>query len=126
MKISLEKLQSMHGALSKILTAPIDFKVAYRIRKISGKLIEEIKHIESARMDLIKKYGEKADDKGNLKVPEKKYKAFEKEFLAFLKTEIEISGEKIPLECMAGVKISAVELSQIECLIEDTPKPKTK
>jgi len=127
MKISLEKLQDMHGVLRRILTTPMDFKLAYRMRKIADKLITEIKLIESTRLDLVKKYGDVSDDKGNVKVSDKKYPAFEKDYKAFLATEIEFGADKIPLECFEGIKVSAVELQAIGTLIENAPAaPKKK
>lgn len=122
MKITLEKLNAMQGALEKTLGAPIDFKLAYRIRKIAGKILEELRSMEVSRLDLVKKHGEKIKDSDRMQVPPKNMTAFKKDYDELLKMEVDIGIEKIPFECFEGTKLSAFELTTIESLIAE-PKP---
>jgi hypothetical protein len=126
MKITLEKLNAMQGALSKTLGAPIDFKLAYRLRKIAGTIVTELKAMEAARQDLIKKHGEKVKDTDQINVPPKNMEALKKDYKALLKIEVDLGIVKIPFECFDGVKISAFEMSTIEDLIEEPAAPKKK
>ena len=125
MKITLEQLNAMQGALSKTLGAPIDFKLAYRIRKIAGRIVEELKAMEAARQDLIKKHGEKVKDTDQISVPQKNMTAFKKDYDELLKMEVDLGVVKIPFECFEGVKLSGFEMTMIECLIEE-PKQEVK
>jgi hypothetical protein len=124
MKLKLKKLSEMGRALDTLLETPIDFKLAYRMRKISGKILSEMQHIETARMDLLKKYGDKVKDQpGRLQVPEAKMDAFVKEFDSFLGTEIDFGAELIPFECIENLgKISPANLADIEVLIAEPEK----
>jgi len=117
-KITNRRLLDADGAFSKLLGTPLDFKLAYRIRKIAKKIMAEFKSIEEFRQELFKKYGDKQEN-GSLKVPEAKAEAFKKEFDAILDIETEVALEKIPFECVEGLKISAYELSLIDEFIEE-------
>ena len=120
MKIKNRRLLEADSAFSKLLGTLIDFKLAYRIRKIAGKIMAEFKSVEEARQELIKKYSEEQKD-GSKKVPDDKKEAFKKDFDAILDIETELDVVKIPYECVDGIKISAYELSLIEEFI-DEPK----
>lgn len=117
MKITGRRLMEADNALTKVLGTAIDFKLAYRIRKIAGKIMVEYKEIEKARQELFKKYGEK-NEKGGLTVPPKNEEAFRKDFDAILAIEINIDAQKIPFDCLEGIKISPYELAVIEEFIE--------
>jgi hypothetical protein len=121
MKIKNRKILEADSAFSKLLGTPLDFKLAYRIRRIAGKIMAEFKHIEESRQELFKKYGDKQAN-GSLKIPDDKAEAFKKDFDAILDIETDLDVVKIPYECVEGVKISAYELSLIEEFIGE-PKP---
>ena len=128
MKILLKELSEVNQSLIKILQKEMDIKLAYRMRKISGKIISELKHIEDEIGELRKKYGdkEKIDGKetGRIKVPEKNTEAFEKDVKTLLDVEVNLGAEIIPYECLEGMgKISPLDLANIEKFIEE-PKPK--
>jgi hypothetical protein len=118
MKLTLKRLTEMDGALSKVLAEPVDFKLAYRIRKIANKILTELKNAEQARQDLIKKHGTK-DDKGRVKVEDKDVEAFKKDYDDLMAIEVDLGVSKIPYECLTGLKISAYELAVIEDLVDD-------
>ena len=128
MKILLKDLSQVNQSLLKILQKEIDIKLAYRMRKISGKIVGELKHIENEVNELRKKYGEKekvdGKDTGRVKVPDKNQEAFEKDVNAMLEVEVNLGAELIPYECLEGMgKISPLDLANIEKFIEE-PKGK--
>jgi hypothetical protein len=128
MKILLKDLSQINQSLLKILQKEIDIKLAYRMRKISGKIVAELKHIENEVGELRKKYGEKekvdGKETGRIKVPEKNVKAFEEEVEKMLEVEVNLGAELIPYECLEGMgKISPLDLANIEKFIEE---PKSK
>jgi len=128
MKILLKDLSAVNQSLLKILQKEIDVKLAYRMRKISGKIVSELKHIETEVGELRKKYGEKekidGKETGRIKVPDKNQEAFEKDVNAMLEVEVNLGAELIPYECLEGMgKISPLDLANIEQFIEE-PKGK--
>jgi len=128
MKILLKELSEVNQSLIKILQKEMDIKLAYRMRKISGKIISELKHIENEIGEIRKKYGEKEKVDGKetnrLIVPQKNVEAFEKDINALLEVEVNLGAELIPYECLEGMgKISPMDLANIEKFLEE-PKPK--
>jgi hypothetical protein len=128
MKILLKDLSQVNQSLLKILQKEIDIKLAYRMRKISGKIVAELKHIENEVNELRKKYGDKemvdGKETGRVTVPQKSVAAFEKDVNTMLEVEVNLGAELIPYECLEGMgKISPLDLANIEKFIEE---PKTK
>ena len=128
MKILLKELSEVNQSLIKLLQKELDIKLAYRMRKISGKIISELKHIENQIGVLRKKYGEKekidGKETGRIKVPEKNTEAFEKDVKTLLEVEVSLGAELIPYECLEGMgKISPLDLANVDRFIEE-PKAK--
>jgi len=128
MKILLKDLSAVNQSLLKILQKEIDFDLTYRMRKITGKIVSELKQIETEVSELRKKYGEKekidGKETGRIKVPDKNQEAFEKDVNAMLEVEVNLGAELIPYECLEGMgKISPLDLANIEQFIEE-PKGK--
>ena len=128
MKLKLKELSEVNQSLIKLLQKEMDVKLAYRMRKISGKIVSELKHIETEVSELRKKYGEKekidGKETGRIKVPDKNQEAFEKDVNAMLEVEVNLGAELIPYECLEGMgKISPLDLANIEQFIEE-PKGK--
>ena len=127
MEITLRQVRDGQSALLKVINQPMDIKLAYRMKKIASQLTTEISNLDKARRQLVKKYGEevKRGEKGKeigtgtYKVTEKNSDIFMKEYESSLDKNVEISIAKIPHECIAGIKISPVELISIEAFIEE-------
>lgn len=132
MKVKLLEIRDAGLLLVKILNNPIDVKLAYRINKIAKKFAEELKLIEEARVKLVnEKYGEKQKDKDGKEleskiVPQKNMEAFIKEWESFLDTETDLPVQKIPFECLEGIKISAIEMSTLVNFIEEPKEEKSE
>ena len=127
MEITLRQVRDGQAALLKIINQPMDIKLAYRMKKIANQLITEIKNIDKARRALIQKLGEevKVGEKGKEKgtgtyrVKPENMDRFEKEYETMLEGKIQTSIAKIPYECIAGIKISPVELNAVEVFVEE-------
>jgi len=125
MKILLKELSEVNQSLLKMLSKEMDVKLAYRMRKISGKIVAELKHIENAISELRKKYGEKeknaeGKETGQITVPQKNMSDFEKEVEVLLALEVNLGAELIPYDCIEGMgKISPLDLANIEKFVEE-------
>ena len=118
MNITLRQVRNGQQVLTKVLTNPMDFKVAYRLRKIVQTLEAELKHIEQARIDLVKKYGVE-DDKKNTTVSPDKMDQFQKESDELLGMTVQATIDPIPVSCMDGLKLSPIEVCQLEPFLEE-------
>lgn len=117
--ITLKELFEAEGALSRILAKPIDFKLAYRMTKITRKIMQESKDIESIRNELVKKYGEEDPKTHNWRVKDDKIAEYRKEFEEFLKEEVELDIQLIPYKVMEAVgQLSALDMVAVEKLVE--------
>jgi hypothetical protein len=126
MKMILKDIKDAEQSLSSILTTKIDFKLAYRLDKITKKIVGEIKTIEEFRLKLVDKFGVKEKDKdgketGRLSVPPEKYDEFNKEFMEFLGKESTTEFEPIPYELLenSGIRLSAADLVNLEKFISE-------
>ena len=129
MKITLKEISDINQSLLRFLSKEIDVKLAYRMRKISGRLVAEMKHIEKSISDIREKHGEKekkdGQETGDINIPLKNMAAFKKDVDDLLALEIDISGEKIPFECLESAgKISGLDMANIEKFIEEPKKEK--
>ena len=127
MEITLRQVRDGQAALLKIINQPMDIKLAYRMKKIADQLITEINNIDKARRALIQKLGEevKVGEKGKEKgtgtyrVKPENMDRFEKEYEDILEGKIQTNIAKIPYDCIAGIKISPVELNVVEAFVEE-------
>jgi len=130
MKTMLKDIKDAEKVLSQILMAQIEFKLSYRISKITKKLVANIEKIEDHRLSLVTKFGTKEKDKdgketGRLSVPPEKYEEFNKEFLEFLNGESDIDAQAIPYELLenSGIKISPADMTVLSKFIADPINP---
>jgi hypothetical protein len=110
-----------HGrvsTLTRIFDCQLPIKTSLKIHKLNKILSEEFKIIEETRNELVKKYGEQLEDGASWKVKEENVDKFMGEFAELLKEETDINFEKIPVELLDNVKLSANELSLLENFIE--------
>lgn len=123
MKVTMKDIKDAERALGSVLSHEIDFKLAYRMRKISNQLLSAIRGIEEYRQGLMRKYGKENEQK-HLTVPPDQIDNFVKEFNAFLDTETDIDIQQIPLTCLEGLKISPIDVAVLEKFIEPSKTDK--
>jgi hypothetical protein len=125
-KITLKDIKDAEQSISQIVSAKVDFKLAYRINKIMSKLIVQMEEIEKMRIEIIEKYAAPEKDKdGNLtgrkQVPPEKHQAFNKEFIDYLQQPSDIEIEQIPYEMLetSGIKVSSTDILALEKFIAE-------
>ncbi len=114
MKTSFKQLKEAEQSFNRILQAPMDPKLSYRMSKVANKIIDIMETIEKYRRELIRKYGEKKENE-IISVPDKNMKAFQDEWEAYLEKEFDFEIQLIPYECIeqGGVKLSAIDWALI-------------
>jgi hypothetical protein len=130
-KVILKDIKDAEKVLSTILLTQIDFKLAYRIEKITKKLVDNIEKIEDQRLSLVTKFGVKEKDKdgketSRLSVPPEKYEEFNGEFLKYLGAESDVDFQEIPYELLenANIKVSPADMTMLKKFISDPVVPK--
>lgn len=117
MKLNMKEIKDAEKALTQVLMHEVDFKLAYRMKKIANQLLSTIRKIEDYRQGLILKYGVENADK-RMMVPPDKTEAFVAEFNKFLDSDTEIDIQQIPVACMEGLKIAPVDLAMLDRFLE--------
>lgn len=123
MIIKLEELPRMAEALVSLSKRDFKAKTAYRISKITKKVLKEFEIFNEQRMKLIRKYGLK-DEKGELIKKDGHYlfkdrEAFDAEIEELLKTEIQLNVETLSIEDFGDCELSPLELSGLGRLIKE-------
>lgn len=113
---------NMVGVRAKPLTKIMNcenFKLAYRVMRITKKIKPELDDVEKIRIEMLKKYGTLKGDRYFIK-PDK-VKIFNKEFKEILDEEITLDIDLIPLSLLrdADVKLSSLDLVNLEKFIKD-------
>ena len=110
MKTTFKELRDAEQSFNRILQAPMDPKLSYRISKVAKKILDTLDSIDTHRKELINKYGEKKEN-NTTAVPEKNMKAFQDEWDAYLDKEFDFEIQLIPYECIeqGGIKLSATD-----------------
>jgi len=116
MKIKIEQLLEKKAIFDKILAKELPFKLSYRLIKLASKITQEMKHINSTRDDMIKRYGV-AGENDSYSVPKDKINEFTKEWKSFIAESIEFSVEKIPEEALEKIELSAYDIANISDFI---------
>lgn len=120
MKVTRMAIREGTDALSKILGTPKSTTGAYRLSKITAKLMAENKHIEKTRVDLVHKYGEQDKKEGNWNVLPANTDKFNEEFDAFIDTEVDLENiNPIPFKMLLGIGLSAIDMARIATFVEE-------
>jgi hypothetical protein len=119
MDIKGSELQQSTNALMRIMTKPMQFKLAYRLTRTADKLQSAFKDLDKRRIVLVKEFGVKDEAKGTVSVPPDKIEVFQSAFDKVLAETIVIDIDPIPLDLLkeANIEISATDLVAIEKFI---------
>lgn len=123
--VKLEQLVNSTDALRGLSQKSLKARSAYAVSKILKAADTEMTNFNEARMELIKKYGEKdengelkQDEKGNVRVEPEFIQSFSDELKDLLDTEVEISANKISIGDLGDVEFTPAEMAQLEDFIE--------
>lgn len=116
MQIKLGEIMNAKDAFFKLLSLPLPIKTSYRLSKAARKFDVELKIIEEKRNQLVMKYGEK-NEQGNTMVKQSEMGNFMKEFNDMLELSIEINIEPIDLSLFEDIKLSPLEIANLDKLI---------
>jgi len=131
MKVKLLDLWNARFAFIKIFNFQFDdAKLSYILSRIAKKINSELEDIDKERLKIVEKYADK-DERGKNKItPDnrillKDNEAFNKEWLDFLETEIELDVWLIPWKAIEIVKPIPNEMIALEKFMEE-PKEEKK
>ena len=123
--LTLEQLINSTDALKTLSQKPLKARCAYLVGKILRAADAEMTAFNEARMDLIKKYGEKdesgelkTDENGNVHIIMEELNNFNSELQELLKTTVEISSDRIKIDDIGEIEFTPAEMTQLEEFID--------
>lgn len=113
MTITLNELSIAKNAIAKLLNQDLPLKASYKLSKLVDQLNEEYDRIHEIRKKLMLKYGKKDEEK--IEVLPDKVDEFKKELNEFLKEEVEISFDPMPLEVLGeSAQLTSMEMRALQ------------
>ncbi len=123
--VKLSDLVNSTETLQKLAQKDFKAKLAWSISRLLKAADAEIQNFNEARMELIKKYGEKdetgeliSDENGNCKIPPEVTKDFNAEFVDLINSEIEINANKLQLDLFEDTNFTPSDMAILEPFIE--------
>ena len=124
-QVKLSDLVNSTETLQKLAQKDFKAKLAWSIARLLKAAEVEIQNFNDARVELIKKYGEKdengeliSDEKGNCKIVENFVKEFNEELNELINSEVEINANKINIELLENIDFTPSEMAILEPFIE--------
>lgn len=123
--VKLSDLVNSTETLQKLAQKSFKAKLAWSIARLLKAADTEIQGFQDARLNLIKKYGEKdengnlvSDDKGNCKIPPEFTADFNTEFAELINSEVEINANKIKIELLEDIDFTPSEMAILEPFVD--------
>ena len=125
MKIKLEQLVAIadfpnangemsQGSLSKLLSKELPIKTAYTLGKLFIKIKSELQQYYQYRDNLIKKYGKEENGKYSIESSNENFEEFKKGHIELLSIPVDINFEPLELESLGDIKLSAMDMGNLE------------
>ena len=120
-KVKLSDLVNSVETLQKLAQKDFKAKLAWSIARLLKSAETEIQSFNEARLNLIKKYGEKdengeliTDDKGNCKISTESVNNFTDELNELMNTEVEINANKIDMVLLEDIEFTPSDMAVLE------------
>ncbi len=120
MLVTMEKIYSSIDVFKKLMAQELPLNVSYQFTQLLKNLNTHFNVLETTRLELVKKFGEKQENGETRVVGDDDKKSFLDEFNELLSKEVEIDWEPISLETMGNkVTLTIPDLNRISFLFTD-------
>lgn len=118
MKITLKTVQGVTNTLNKLLSTSLPVVGSFKVLRLAKQLVDVQNDLESQRVKLVEKYGEK-NENGGFSVTEQNMEPFKTEFSSLLETEVEVLFEPFSISLLGDVKLTPIELMVLEPFLKE-------
>jgi len=119
MKITLRKILAAKDALQRLIDKEINIKLAFKLAKIIKEINGEFSLFEERRVSLIKKYSDKPDKDGSVKVKPENIQAFAKELNELEEIEVDLNFKPMKLDEFGNIEMATKDLIALEDFIKE-------
>lgn len=116
MTLTIAQILDCKPGIERLLQATVPAATALRIARLAQKITAEHKTAYEEYTKLFERYGTR-DSAGNIKVTEARMEEFRQELDPFLATEVNVEVDRIPLEGIEQVAMTAGEIASIEVFL---------
>ena len=118
-QVSLAELVNSQSALQSLAGQVMPAPVAFKLSKIIKAVNSELKTCDETRLKLCEQYGTLNEKTNQFEFPSKtKRESLENEYAELVKTEVTIQGERLSLDRLSNLSISAGDILALSWLIE--------
>ena len=124
-KVTISDLLNSTDTLQKLAQKDFKAKLAWSIARLLKSAETEIQGFNDARMNLIRKYGEKdengqliTDEKDNCKIGNESITEFSNELNELMNSEVEINANKIKMELLENLDFTPSDMAALEPFVE--------
>lgn len=124
-KVTITDILNGTEILQKLSNTGLRAKLAWQVSRLLKAVDKEVQEFNEARMELIKKYGEKdesgeliTDEKGNCKIATTSTDTFTAELNELVESEIEINANKIKMDDLENIDFTPSEMIALEPFID--------
>lgn len=115
--VTLAELLNSQQALQSLAQQPLPARLAFKLSKVLKAVTKELDQCNETRIQLCDRFGQKQED-GTYKFSKKNEDAINGEYQELIKTEVTLHVERIDLENLPGLTISAANVVVLSWLIE--------
>ncbi|MEW6096617.1 MAG: hypothetical protein AB1567_08840 [bacterium] len=119
-QMTFKELKNMESSLAKIILQELPFKLSYRLSKLAKSVKQNLDDLSELLIPLGKKYGD-ITEQGSYEIrkdPENLEKYFA-DLNEILNIEVEITYIPISLQEMENLKLTSLDLANLDWLIEE-------
>jgi hypothetical protein len=116
MTLTIAQILDCKPGIERLLQATVPAATALRIARLAQKITAEHKTAYEEYAKLFERYGTR-DPAGNIQVAEARMEEFRRELEPFLATEVNVEVDRIPLEGIERVAMTAGEIGSIEVFL---------
>tara|TARA_Y100000310_G_scaffold275978_1_gene292799 strand:+ start:10649 stop:11011 length:363 start_codon:yes stop_codon:yes gene_type:complete len=120
MKLKLSEILSMRESLIKLVDKDLPVKTAFSLSKFIQKCNEEFSALEKMRIKLVNQFTDPTDTTEKKVVPVESLPDFQKQFTELLDEKVEIDFDKLPIEELGNIELSANDLIRLDPIIQST------
>ena len=124
-KIKINDILNSVEVLQKLSETKLKAKLAWQVGRLLKATDVEIQQFNDARMNLIKKYGEKdengeliTDEGGNCRIVPEHSKDFSNELNELINEEVEINANKLVINDLEELDFTPAEMANLESYID--------
>ena len=124
-KVKISELLNSTEALQKLARMQLKAKLAWNVSRLLKAADVEIQDFNEARLNLIRKYGEKdengeliTDENGNCKILPESIEEFTAELNELAASEVEINANKVRIDDLENLDFTPADMATLETFID--------